>query len=246
MAGLLYKDFTALRGKRYLWIITVIGVLFLILRFLFPGADSFETDNGDYYLWTIPWLMMTVQFSFLFEFTKKLASNDGRKKTRDFINAMPLERNAFAASKFIMFAAVCYVFLSVNIIFTEIYMGRAGSNVLTELVKTSGQFAILFACMFLLLGGIELCLFLTLGTKKAMMILTGVLELLFLLAIAYLFFGDLEKLSFIDIEKIVKWTSKNEFKLNVATALMPVIASAVYYLLYCITRKAGAEVINDG
>ena len=246
MAGLLYKDFTAVKGKRYLIIIGVIGALFLILRFLFPGSDKNETVNGDFFLWTIPHLMMFVQFSFLFEFTKKLASNDGKKRTRDFINAMPLEKSAFAASKFIMFAAVCYVFLSVNIIFTEIYMGKAGNSAITEFVKTAGQFAIIISSMFLLLGGIELCLFLTLGTKKAMMILTGVLELLFLLAIAYLFFGDLEKLNFLDIEKIVKWTSKNEFKLNVATSLIPVFASAVYYLLYRITRKAGTEVISDG
>ena len=40
MGGLLYKDFTALRGKRLLLVLIILTFAYTILRINFPGASE--------------------------------------------------------------------------------------------------------------------------------------------------------------------------------------------------------------
>ena len=46
MAGLLYKDFIGIKGRRIVLILTGCTLFFLILRFLFPGNVTTVTSMG--------------------------------------------------------------------------------------------------------------------------------------------------------------------------------------------------------
>ena len=84
MGGMLYKDFTAVKGKRILIILSVSTLVFLILRFAFPGSDLSETAkgtasfefSGDFFLWALPLLEATVFFGLPSVLIKGLIAQD--------------------------------------------------------------------------------------------------------------------------------------------------------------------------
>ena len=68
-----------------------------------------------------------------------------------------------------------------------------------------------------------------------MMVKTFFLLLIALLAVHYLFFGDLTLVRNLDFDRVVAWVEAHEFGLTLLNILSPFITLAVYYLSYKVT-----------
>ena len=232
MGGLIYKDFLAVKGKRITLIILLITLLFVALRLALPGTNISDTaENGeftfDFFLWIFPALFAFVSVGLPSMWTKSLIANDEKSKVMAFAKSLPFGKNTYIASKYIF---------------------NAGENQITVLVEALMSFLIVFACISVFIVAIELPFFITLGSKKAQMIKTLIMEMFFLLVIAGLFFGDLEKMANIDLLRFVDWYKTHSFTVNLWAVVSPVVSSVLYYLSYKLTcaLNKNREVEIDG
>ena len=94
MAGLLYKDFIGINGKRIVWILIGATLLFMILRFVFPGnvdtvmlGGMVENEAGelvemtvgefrDYFLVLIPMPLVACGIMLPSTWTSAICRND--------------------------------------------------------------------------------------------------------------------------------------------------------------------------
>ena len=259
MGGLLYKDFLSVKGKKISVIILALTLFFLALRLALPGTDVgnmvFNSTNQpsgemtfDFFLWVFPFLFAFCSLGLPSIWTKALIANDNKNKIKSFIKALPFGKKTYIASKYIFIAAAVYVLMSVSLLWCEIYNCNAGENTMTDLVESLMSFLIVFACASIIIAAIELPFFITLGSKKAQMIKTAIMEILFLLLIAGLFFGDLEKIENIDLLRFMEWYKKHSFTVNLWAVVSPVVSSVLYYLSYKLTcaLNKNREVDIDG
>ena len=244
MGGMLYKDFIAVKGRKILIITLAATLLFLVLRLLLPGSDfiasdsgsgSFEETPGDFFLWTFPLLGAVCFFSLPTVWIKGLVAQDEKSRIRAFTKSLPFGKNSYYASKYIFLAVTVYAALSLSFIWCEIFFSKSGNNSFTGLVETLRSYLIILASVVLVVAGIELPFFLCLGSRKAVGVKTAILELLFLFALGWFFFGNLDVFENFDLIKLVEWTENHEFEINMAFVLCPVTASVLYFLSYKLT-----------
>lgn len=253
MGGLLYKDFLAVKGKKMAVIILALTLVFLVLRLALPGADSDMTQQMggalyDFFLWTFPACFVIYSAFIPSVFTKSLIANDEKNKFRAFTKSLPFGRNTYIASKYIFIAVAVYVLMSLSVIWCDIYNCNAGKNQISDIIQALMSFIIVFASLSIVIAAFELPFFITLGSKKAQMIKTGILELLFLLLVAGLFFGDLKKIENIDLVRFIEWYKTHQFTVNMWAVLFPVVSSVLYFLSYkltCVLNKNREADYND-
>ncbi|MBD5494144.1 MAG: hypothetical protein HDR12_07160, partial [Lachnospiraceae bacterium] len=132
MAGLLYKDFIGINGKRIVWILIGATLLFIILRLVFPGNVStvmgfgmVENEAGelvemtvgelrDSFLVMIPMLLIACGIALPSTWTTAICRNDEKNKTRQFTGVLPLDKNAYIASKYIFIGIAVYILFSLE------------------------------------------------------------------------------------------------------------------------------------
>lgn len=259
MGGMLYKDFLAVKGKKVLIIVLVCTLLFIALRLALPGADMVKTGEAgeetsfadgnmiDAFLWTVPFLFALAGIGLPAVWIKSLVAQDEKNKIRAFTKSLPFGKNTYIASKYIFLAIAVYAAMSMEMIWCEIFFSRSGDNSFTDIVKTLQSFLIILSSASLLIAGIELPFFLTLGSKKATGVKSAILEILFLFVIGWFFFGNLDIFEKIDLFNMIEWTNTHGFEINMMIVLCPVIASVLYFLSYKLTcainrnREAGID-----
>ncbi|MBR0112163.1 MAG: ABC-2 transporter permease [Clostridia bacterium] len=239
MGGLLYKDYLAVKGRKAIIIILALTALFLLARIFLPGADT-ENSEGfmyDGFLWTVPALLTVSGICLPSLWTKSLIACDEKKQIQAMIKSLPSGKSARIASKYIFIAVTVYALLSAEIIWCKIYSSFAGNNSFSTLVETLTSFLIVFASASIIIAGFELPFFITLGSKKATAVKTALLECLFLLVIAWIFFGNLDIIGKLDLFDFIEWAKNHDFEINITAVLLPVISSALYYLSYRLTCR---------
>lgn len=266
MAGLLYKDFVGIKGKRIVWILIACTVLFLILRFVFPGdvtthmAGSMrESETGelvemtvgefrDSFLMTLPLLLIACGFMLLSTWTAAICKNDERNKTRQFIGALPLGENAYIASKYIFIGIVVYTLFSLENIWIIIFQSMAGNNRGSETMSIFSGLLTVFCGMSLLLASIELPFFITFGVKKGTVIKTAVLEGAAFLVMAYLLFGNLKIFENFDIYVFANWCREHTTLVALISVMSPIADVFIFWISYRITCRINRnrEVEFDG
>lgn len=255
MAGLLYKDFVGIKGKRIVWVFVLLTIAFLILRFIFPGnidtdvsgilmenevGDLVEMPAGaliDSFLVMLPMLLVVCGMFFPMMWTTAICRNDEKNKTRQFTRALPLEKNAFIASKYIFLGISVYVLFTIETIWIIIFNSMAGQNNSKELMTAFSQFLPVFNGICLIVAAIELAFFITLGVKKGTVIKTALMEILGFFVIAYLLFGDLNILEKWDIFVFINWCQENIVLVTMISIISPVINILFYLLSYRLTCR---------
>ena len=249
MAGLLYKDFAGIKGKLILWILSGCTILFLILRFVFPGNMSGAMGElYDNFLMLFPGLLVAAGLSLPSIWTSAICKNDEKNNTRRFTKTLPLDRNAYIASKYIFIGIVIYVFFSLENVWIIIFNSCAGNNNSCDLITALSLFIVEFCSISLLLAAIELPFFITLGVKKGTMIKTGIMEGLGILVIAYMLFGNLEIFRNFNIVVIADWCREHSVFVMLLSIISPVADLFIYWLSYRITCAVNQnrEVEIDG
>ncbi len=168
--------------------------------------------------------------------TAKKVELDDKNKIRGYISALPLEKNAYIASKYIFMAISAYVFMSIYYIWSISCLAFCREGIMTNMVEIIGGFIPVFTSFGLLLTAIELPLFILFGKEKAMLIKVAFIMLIAFAMIGFLLFGDLVWMEqHINIAVLAKWCEKYKMEVAVVTLLSPVFVLALYYGSYRIT-----------
>lgn len=247
MAGLLYKDFVSVSGKKIVTVLTCLTILFIVLRMVFPGTTEHalflvENEEGEIVnILDVAFVVVVGCFllaicSILNGWVGKLVEGDDRNKVRGYLRALPLEKNAYIASKYVFVGISAYVFLSVAISWTITANAFCREGIMSELLAMMNALIPSLLYIVLLSAAIELPLFLTIGKGRAMLIKTAIWLVLAFLVIGFLFFGDLVWIEqHLNIMVFLKWYQNHLFAVSLLNILFPVITLLLYYLSYCIT-----------
>ncbi len=265
MTGLLYKDFVSIKGKYVILLLLGLTVLFLVIRFLFPGnvetevMGMVENEAGEFVNLTmgeladsllvlIPLFLIACNLCLPSMWTIRICRNDEKNKTRQFIRVLPCESNAYIASKYIFIGIAIYVLFSLEHIWIIIFNSQAGLDSSIELMNAFSSCLPAFSGACLLLAAVELPFFITLGEKKGKVIKTAMLELLAFLVAAYMFFGNIKIFQNWDITALLNWCKKYSLFITVISMITPAITLLLYYLSYQLTCRLNQnrEVEIDG
>ena len=246
MGGLLYNTYVSMKGKRFVWIFTVMTVLFTAIRIIFPGwrnlvgYEAYDAQgnliNGlDRIMAFFPLFMIVIALEFTNLWVPQCIEKDEKNKIREYISAMPLRKNTYVASKFAYIGIVTYVFFSFSIIWT-ITAGAFSIDptAIGTADMTQGIAMVLFA-LSLFTSGFELCMFLVLGTKKAMMIKVGFFLALGIAVIGFLLFGKLLVFEKINWEAILNWINTHQFEVVLVQILSSASGLLIYFGFYKLT-----------
>ena len=247
MGGLLYKDFVSIKGKRLVLVLLLLTVAFLVLRIVFPGNmdhsafmalddDGQEINMLDAIFAFVPMFLTVSVIGLINGFVGKLVDNDNKNKIHTYISSLPLEKNAYIASKYVFIAITSYVFMSLCMIWVIIYNAFAGKNIFSDFLAAFNECIIPLFCLELFWAVIELPMFILMGTKKAKLIKIAITMLFGFVAVAYLLFGNLQWLSDnFDIGVFVEWAENHRFEIILTDVLSPFITLGLYYLSYRFT-----------
>lgn len=266
MAGLLYKDFVGIKGRRIIWGIIGFTILFLILRFMFPGnvttvmsgafteneaGESVPLTVGDFqdtFLMLLPLIFIAFSIVMPSLWTTAICKHDEKNKTRQYTRTLPLDKNAYIASKYLFIGIAVYLLFSLCSLWNIIFFSVAGDNNSSELLMLFSQFLMTLFGFPLILASIELPFFITLGVKKGMLIKTAILEIAGFLVMAYLFFGNLAVFDHFNIYAFINWCEDNMVISTLISVLPPVAELFIFRLSYRITCRINQnrEVEIDG
>lgn len=283
MAGLLYKDFVGIRGRRMVLILIAYTFAFLVLRFLFPGnvdsdvhgsagvnADTVistdrkesaaavtsfgmvEDEAGELVEITVgelrdsllimpPLLFIVAGLSLIPTWTAAICRHDETNRTRQYIAALPLAKDAYIASKYLFIGIAVYLLFSLDNIWIIIFNSMAGNNNSTECLKILSQFLMSFCGLILVLAAIELPFFITFGVKKGMLVKTALIEGAVFLGMAYLLFGNLEIFTNFDISVFMNWCEEHLMIAMLISILSPIAELFLFWLSYRITCRINQD-----
>ena len=257
MGGLLYKDFISIRGKKVSLILSCLLFLFLSFRLwkaspLGPGAVMVENAYGemvdfvDVLIFSFPAFFSIGSMTLLSLWVPNVIRNDEKGKIRSYLTAMPVGKRTYVAEKYVFIGICVYASFSVYLISHVIAVCYMEEGASLDLAMLWQSFAIELFSFALLVASIEFPVFFAFGAEKGQMIKTGIMECLGVLAICYLFFGDLDVFEKLDLERLIRWAEEHDFVLILMSVLSPLITLGIYYGSYRISvriyeRKEGAD-----
>lgn len=255
MAGLLYKDFIGIKGRRIVWILIGCTLAFLILRLVFPGDVTTvmsgvwtETEAGELEAFTVgdlrdsllinlPLLFILSSLMLPSTWTAAICRHDEKNKTREFTRALPLDKKAYIASKYIFIGITVYLLLSLDMMWIIIFNGLAGDNNSARCMAIVSLLSPTLCGISLVIAAIELPFFITLGVKKGMVIKTAILEGAGFLVMVYLFFGNLKIFADFNIYILINWYAEHPVIVTLIAILSPVADILIFWISYRITCR---------
>lgn len=245
MAGLLYKDFISIKGKRLTVIYLVIFTVNIIMRLLMPSVFLLIEDvdmsiadlMADGLYWSGGLLLFIMVFGTVTgAWPSKLVEDDKtRGRVIDYYGSLPVKMNQYIASHYIFIGIVAYVVFSFTIIWYIV--GTSLSKSENQATLWSITFSLVFS--FVLLGivyvAIDLGAFISLGTSKGKVIRIAMFMLLGTAILWFILFGDVESVKNLSPEMIVNWMTAHQFELSLVEVTGPFAALAVYCLSYRIS-----------
>lgn len=230
MAGLLYKDFVAIRGKIYVICAVAAMLVTWILRLMI------QTDEAEYLL-----VMYAVCFVIILYFMignkmqADLMQVDEAKKQKQYCISLPVSKKEYVAEK--------YVFMLLVFYFEQSFCVLLGNIMMLDCLTTVGEqlISIVMAVLPIITGGmmlvcaIELPFYIAFGHKKGNLVKQVLLEAFFAVLIVYMMFGDLTIFKNISIDWFVNWSESHQDVLSALHVFVPVIVLGLYYLSYRIS-----------
>ena len=230
MAGLLYKDFVAIKGKIY--IIVMAGVFFVFLGLRLAVRNEL-IDILVCMLYTC--IVLTLYFFVLSNIEISLIAVDEKKNQKNYFLSLPVSKQKYIASKYILLLLIFYIIMSFSILLGMICRINCQSEGLSQLIQYGLSLIPVLTCMLLWIPSVELPFFMGFGTGKGNQIRTGVIILFFFLVTVYMMFGDLSVFSGINTESVIRFVDRHKNELMTVQVFMPWFGAGVYYLSYRIS-----------
>lgn len=231
MAGLLYKDFVAIKGKLYVRALCVVTVLLVLLRILVQ-SDEIEILLGM----LLPILPIFLLLMTAFRLEIDLVAVDACSKNRLYLLSMPMEKKDYVASKYWFLLISYYVVLSLSQIWAiSFFICDVADETIVDFVRNFATMMPIVVCGFVLLAAIELPFFLLLGARRGKMVKTAIVIVFYFAITAFLLFGDLALLDYLNFEKLFLFLETHVELLLGLQICLPIITLFLYYCSYKLT-----------
>ena len=230
MTGLLYKDFVAIRGKVYALCAVAALVLGFVARLLI------RDDTIEYLL--VMWLIILVFVLYVLINNKietDLMQVDETKKQKQYCISLPITKKQYVAAKYVFMLLVFYIVQSFVTLFCYIIAVDCVTTLCAQLVSIIMTILPIITTIMMVVTAIELPFFIGVGYKKGSLLKQGLLEVVFVVGIIYLLFGDLRIFDNVSLYVFVAWIEKHQVVVNALHIFTPVIGLAVYYISYRIS-----------
>lgn len=227
MAGLLYKDFVAVKGKLYVTVMLVLLVLMLAVRIAVPAVYI------DEMVWAVSVFASLGLYAVVVGMLEisLIAADEGRKQKQYFLS-LPISGKQYVASKYLFLLLAFWVVLSFSVLLQSICLIRCENEAMQEIIMGFDSLLPILTCGFMLISAIELPFFIGIGTKRGRQVKTGLLLLIFFLIIVFLLFGDLTLLDRINFMEVILYMKNHPGLLLCLQVFAPYGVLVLYYVSY--------------
>lgn len=230
MAGLLYKDFVAVKGKLY--IVCILAGMLL----LFCVRVALHIEGMDLIMFALYMFIAIALFGLLVnQLEIRVISVDEGRKQKNYFLGLPLSRQQYVASKYIFLLIGFFTVLSVLVLTGYICLIGCRDKAMNESIGQLMSLMPVLACVLLFVPSIELPFFIGFGSKKGYQIKNGLLIICFFLGIIYLLFGNLAVLENISLIDFLNYMEKHPGITLSLQVSMPYCSLGMYYLSYRIS-----------
>lgn len=232
MAGLLYKDFVAVKGKLYIMCI-LLGMLLL-----FFARITLHIEGKDLIMFALYMLIAVALFGLLVnQLEMRVISVDEGRKQKNYFLGLPISRQQYVASKYIFLLIGFFTVLSVLVLTGDICLIGCRDKLMIESIGQLMSLMPVLAYVLLFIPSIELPFFIGFGSKKGYQIKNGLLIICFFLGIVYLMFGNLAVWENISIMDYLNYMKRHPGILMSLEVFMPYCSLGMYYLSYRISCR---------
>lgn len=230
MAGLLYKDFVAIRGKIYVICLVAMLVLGFVVRIL-------SRDDATEYILVMSMILLAVELYALVanKIETDLMRVDEAKKQKQYCISIPVNKKTYVSEKYVFMLVVFYVVQSFLALFCSIMVINCQTTVCMNIVSIIMGMLPIITTLVMVISAVELPFFIGIGYKKGTFLKQVLLEGIFVFFIVYLLFGDLTVFEKFSLDIFVTWIESHQDVLNALHVFTPVMGLLVYYISYRIS-----------
>ena len=230
MAGLLYKDFVAIRGKIYAICMVAVLVLGFVLRLIV------QDEATEYILvMYVPLMVFSLYLLVNNKMETDLMQVDEAKKQKQYCLSLPVNKKLYVAEKYVFMLLIFYIAQSFVALFCSIMAVDCVTDICMQILSSIMAIIPIITTGMMTLAAIELPFFIGAGYKKGKILKQGILEGFFVVFIVYLLFGDLNVFEKFSLEIFVTWLEEHQDVVNALHVFTPVIGLAVFYISYRIS-----------
>ena len=248
MGGLLYKDFASVKGKKVITVLLIVTFVMITLKIIGVRTDLFavldmENVDGEHinffdtFTSESVWFLIILGTGFINMWISGLTEYDEKRKSMNYFLSLPVSKNTYIASKYIFIGICYYVLLSLVFVWCIVSESFIPEGFMLDMMMLTQVLSLEIICVALLVSGIEISAYLIFGRARGQLVKTALINLLAILVVAYLFFGDLDVFANWDIQILIDWCEANSFMLMLLTTVSPFITLGIYYMCYRITIK---------
>lgn len=231
MAGLLYKDFAAVKGKIYVAACFLVTAAVLLSVLIIPSDEV-----SDNFIWYGIRIALGIgYFVIISKLEISLMEVDEGRRRKNYILSLPVSKNKYVASKYIFLLIAFYTLMSLGIFLSSMLkINRSGEEILLYADIMSAALPVITG-LVMIIPSIEMPFFVGLGVKRGIQMKTGIVIGLFFFIIAYMLFGDLTIFDRISLEGLVEYFMKHRDLTMIVQVVAPYILLGLYYLSYRIS-----------
>lgn len=230
MAGLLYKDFIAVKGKWYIISMAAGFLLMMVLRMVLPP------DQGDVIVCLLATFIVIILLALvIFNLETSVVAVDEGRRRRCYCLSLPVSEKQYVASKYIFILLAFYVVISFSMmsgLLCSINCENAEMLMQSTILQ---QMVPIMACLLLFMAALELPFLICLGTRRGYRLKLGIMLALAFWVLVYVFFGDLSILDKISMDKICGYVKEHQEIYMLIQMFITLGTLAVYYVSYRIT-----------
>ena len=230
MAGLLYKDFVAIRGKIY----AICMVAVLVLGFAWRLIVQDEATEYILVMY-VPLMVFSLYLLVNNKMETDLMQVDEAKKQKQYCLSLPINKKLYVAEKYVFMLLIFYIAQSFVALFCSIMAVDCVTDICMQILSSIMAIIPIITTGMMTLAAIELPFFIVAGYKKGKILKQGILEGIFVVFIVYLLFGDLTVFDNFSLEVFVTWLEEHQDVVNALHVFTPVMGLLVYYISYRIS-----------
>ncbi len=246
MIGLLYKDFTAVKGKPFCIALFAQFVLVALFGLLNRGSsDADALILGLYMLFT------AASFCYvLFFLDAALFRYEKTGKLKRYCLSTPVSKREYVTEKFVFVLITLYAILSLfyfegtvcRALCAEDGAGTAETAEIPQVIAALQELLPVLAGTVLAVFSLEFAFVFALGFEKGNQVKAGSVIALFLIFAVYLLFGDLTLLERFNLAALVSYIGSHPVSGALLTALLPALGGLCYavswrFCVRCFEKK---------
>lgn len=228
MAGLLYKDFAAVKGRWYVTGALLSMFFMLVFRLILPAGET-----ADIILWALSlFIIVILIFLIIDKVEVGVVSADEGSRQKHYFLSLPISQKQYVASKYLFMLSAFFAALSFALLLEMMCLIGCEDEMIRKLGPVLESMLPALFCIMLIIPAVELPFYIGFGAKRGNQIKIGLLLAVFFLVIVFLMFGDLTIFDRIDLVHILSYLYEHDNVVLCFNVFIPYGSLLLYYLSY--------------